>query len=267
MRKITYILLAVAILLATGTWNANAQKKLKIGKTEIILQSPMKIQETKPLVDTNDVTITIETVKSEDGNVKQTTKKTYRHINHSFTDFYFGMGLSTMAGLNGEKYYPTVQYGKAFDLQTGLKFFFRPVRWYAIGTQFQYSFYSYRMDGAAQAGFIGEPMPENIRSEYFKTDNVGTAWLNRFYIYRDFHIELGVYGDYSFSKRYVVKTDNEKFKYRDCNRFTPLQAGVQASICIDWFSIYAKYRITDMFNHEILPLDPPRLNIGAMLTF
>lgn len=274
MKKIIYIAAIAAMLLALGTVDASAQKKLRIGKTEIILQTPLKIYDSKEVVDTVKVPITITTVKSTDGKIVEKTAhygkshKVIRNYSRTFTDFYFGMGMFTNGAFGGEKYYPTVQYGKAFDLQTGLKFFYRPARWFAIGTQIQYSYYSYRIDGASQNGFIGEPLPADITAEYFRSDNAGTALLNRFWLFRNNSLEIGVYGDYSFSKRYVVKTLSDgKQKYRDCNRFTPLQAGVQVSLNLDWFCIYTKYRITNMFNHDLLPLGPPRWTVGAMIQF
>lgn len=266
MKRVLYVIIAISIALTVMPEKAGAQKKLKIGGTEIVLQSPLKFEKDIP-VDTSEVVVTVEVVDKAGKVEKTTTRKKYPNYRRYYTDFYYGMGLATNASFGGEKYYPSVQYGNSMDIMTGLKFFYRPARWYAVGTQIQYSFYSYRIDGAAQAGFIGEDVPGIIQAEYFRSDNIGTAWLNRFIIHRRFFIELGVYGDYSVSKRFMLKTNEGKVKYRDAKRFTPLQAGLQASINVGCFSLYTKYRLTDMFNHEYISCEPPRLNVGAMLTF
>src|SRR5574344_2462194 len=138
MKKIIYIIVVIAIFL-TNALNINVakeKKKLKIGGSEIVFQSPFQLEKDIAL-DTSEVVITVETVINDGGVETKTTKKRYPGDRSRYTDFYFGMGLATDIGFSGEKFYPEVQYGNSMELMTGLKFFYRPARWYAVGTKIQ----------------------------------------------------------------------------------------------------------------------------------
>jgi hypothetical protein len=81
---------------------------------------------------------------------------------------------------------------------------------------------------------------------------------------------LGGYIDYSYNKRYNVKTiengKQNKYKYRDGSKFNPIQAGVYGAVSKGKYSIFARYRLTNFFNPNEVSLEVPRLNIGIQIT-
>ena len=257
--QIAIIISSVALLSSLNIGEVAAQKKLKIGDTEILLQSPVQITADKDKVVTQE---------SNDNN-KTSKKRRQTYYSRSFTDFYFGMGLATDYPTR-DKIFPVV-YGDSYDLQVGFKEFYRPCSFYAIGTQIQYSYFSYRLIDSSNTD-LNFPVPGVIQREYFKTHNVGTAFINRLYFTSNFRLEFGAYADYTFLKQYVAKSSlvpdkTEKFKFEDNTLFNPIQVGLQASIGGRSFSIYAKYRITTWFNKHIISPDPPRLHLGVQLSF
>ena len=146
------------------------------------------------------------------------------------------------------------------------------MRAYAFGISAQYTHYDYRGSGLAARGIITQ-YPHNavISREIFKTDNIGIGVYNRFYISlrTPLYIDLGAWGDWAFSRQYKVKYYIGDYKevdhYRDGEKFLPLQGGVYAAVGVNLFSIYCKYRFTHWFSHSVLPMEPPRLQIGLMI--
>lgn len=259
-------ILKITIVIILGVWSTNiaAQKRLVIGDKEIILQSPMRVVDKGEIIERDTVYVFTEV------EAKEKKRKSYHR--RSFKDIYFGMGgaIDRASFTKNEEFFP-MYAGRSLDLQTGIKYYFRPARAYAIGIQLQYSFFSYSLETESAKLLMDGEIPGAPYSHYFRSDNLGIGLLNRFYLYRKIYLEIGVYGDISVSKRYMVKTmingKKEKAKYWDEDKYNPLQAGVQLSLGFGCLSIYAKYRVTDMFNTAVLPNDPLRLNIGAMISF
>jgi hypothetical protein len=145
-------------------------------------------------------------------------------------------------------------------------------RRYSIGTTFQYTYYNYKLDGVAEAGLIRDDVPGEVRKEYFRTDNIGTGLINRFYLFplgkrAPFTLDRGAYADFAFSKRYNVKTrengKNEKYKYRDGDMFNPFNAGLYGALKKGKYSVYVRYRLTNLFNPDLMELQLPELSIGV----
>lgn len=266
MRRYPIISIALFIIVfscfSSQDISAQEKKKLTIGNTEITLRSPITVG---PAEETTD-TIYYSWNETPD---KKKKKKHYGY-SRNFVKVYFGFGFATEGSFNGERYIP-VYFGPSMDLQTGLRFYYRPCRWYAVGTQVQYSYFSYKLRDAAKNDRIIRDIPGTPSAEYYRTDNLGTAWLNRFYIVKRLYVEIGAYGDWVVGKRYIVKTtidnENQTMKYRNDDLFTSFQAGIQSSIGYGCFSLYAKYRLTDMYYRDMVANDPPRLNLGMMFSF
>lgn len=274
--KIRILLLFIPFLFAPN--GISAQKVVKIGDTEVVVQSPLKIKSDRNRTDSVIVksdtityssgeTVIIKTVSSN--KYYNYKRKPRRHI----TQFYAGLGFATPIG--SENALP-IYYGNSFNLELGVRYLYRPAKAYAIGTFLQYSCYSYKLKPNGQDLFdLG--IATTAGKHYYRTDNLGTGIINRFFLFpysrsRQLYIDLGAYGDYSYSKRVKIKDESsgnkEKYKYRDGSKFNPFEAGVFAAIGYDWISVYGRYRLTNCFNqNEVDVYDPTRLSIGIQFSF
>ncbi|NCB18491.1 MAG: hypothetical protein EOM61_02590 [Bacteroidia bacterium] len=79
-------------------------------------------------------------------------------------------------------------------------------------------------------------------------------------------LDIGGYVDFAFSKRYNVKTiengDKEKYKYRDGSMFNPIQAGIYGAVTVDEYSVFVRYRATNLFNPDKIAMELPEWTIG-----
>lgn len=262
MKKFIF-LFTLLLLFGSGAY---AQKVIKIGDTEYTFRSPFKIQSATRT----------DSLGNSDGNRepsdrydKNTTRKRTRYID----DFVFGIGF--MCPIGGQAAQP-VYFGNSFNLDIGWKFLYLPTSWYGIGGLVQYSAYSYKLKTDGKDLFnLGVATTNG--THYYRTDNIGTGIINRFYLFparkhydNKVFIELGAWGDFSYSKRLKIKDFSsgykEKFKYRDGNKFNPFQAGVQGGIGYGHLYLYCKYRLTNAFNHQTVQVDEvPRFSIGIQL--
>ena len=255
MKRIMFASVCTAGLLLFTVSQAAAQADIEIGKTTIRLQSPVKIY-------------------GQDKNVyRYDDYGTRRKKNRWYDDASVFFGFSFP--VEGCSYEPTaampVKYGNSFEITLGAKQWFG-IGHYAFGISAQYTHYDYRGSGLAARGIIAQ-YPHNavIGREIFKTDNIGIGVYNRFYISlrTPMYIDLGAWGDWAFSRQYKVKyymgDHKEVDHYRDWEKFLPLQGGVYAALGINVFAVYCKYRFTHLFNHSVLPMEPPRLSIGLMI--
>lgn len=273
MRTLTYCSLSVLSLLClplAAQVNPSQPKKVKIGETVFEIQSPVRISSDP---EWNTYSLPTDSVEKVSYVEKKSTHKKH-FIGRSFSQLYAGYGVPVRTGNE-----PTLSifYPNSFSLYVGQRFFYRPVRHYAIGTFWQYTCYSYRINNKTGADIFGFNPPSPLTREYFRTDNLGTGLINRFYLFkisphRRLVLDLGAYGDYAYSKRYKVKYNIDgvkgKEKYRDSNKFNMFEAGLHAGIRVGCFSLYGRYRLTDFFNdQEIAVAEPPRLTIGIELQF
>ena len=255
MKKTIFAIACAAGLLLMAPGQASAQADIEIGKTTIRLQSPVKIS-------------------GQDKNVyRYDDDGTRKKKNRGYEDASVFFGFSFP--VEGCSYEPTaampVKYGNSFEITLGAKQWFG-IGHYAFGISAQYTHYDYRGSGLAARGIITQ-YPHNavISREIFKTDNIGIGVYNRFYISlrTPLYIDLGAWGDWAFSRQYKVKYYIGDYKevdhYRDGEKFLPLQGGVYAAVGVNLFSIYCKYRFTHWFSHSVLPMEPPRLQIGLMI--
>lgn len=199
MKKIffTVITFAVFSFISNLTF---AQKVLEIGETKILLQSPFSVFHKKGT----------DSIVTYNNGVKCYKSTGYRrHINQ----VYFG--LAFVCPTEKDKSLP-IYYGSSYNLKIGYKYFYRPTKAYAIGTFLQYSFYSYKLKSNGKDVFdLG--IASDKGSQYFRTDNIGTGITNRFYLFphsykSQVYLELGVWGDFSYSKRLKIKDFSEGHK-------------------------------------------------------
>jgi hypothetical protein len=244
--------LALAAACLIITMSSNAQTFVKIGDLEFALKSPITI--------------------SKDTNSKEQCFNHEKGYKTMFDEFYLGFGLSV--NTTEEQYLP-VYYGNSYNLEFGWKYMYRPSKNYAIGTLLHYTSNTFKLTPEAIDGEFFQEVGGEPYKMYFRTDNIGTGIINRFYLYsghkaKPVYIEFGGYADYLFSKRYKVKTvidgDKEKYKFRDGSKFNPFEAGLQGGIGLRGIQIYAKYRMTDYFSSNYAIPEVPRWTLGVQFT-
>lgn len=251
MKRFLFVAVAAASMLLSLPGDGYAQADIEIGKTTIRLQSPVKVY----------------------GN-DDDDRRSRGYWQRSYTDVFAGFSFP----IEGCSYEATpqmpVKYGNSFEITFGAKQWYRPARHYAFGISVQYSHYDYRTKGSlANTGLITQyPLGMNIYREIFKTDNIGLGLYNRFFFSRSassVFIDLGVYGDWAFSRQYKVRyysgESKEADHYRDGGKFLPLQGGVYGALGKGAFAVYCKYRFSHLFDHSELPMEPPRLSLGLMI--
>jgi len=244
-----------------GTNKVYAQRVIKIGQAQISVQSPITVKKQDTLDNPSCNVIDLSS--------KVDSKRKYPKI---YKDFFFGLGFAIP--VNREDYMD-IHYGRINTIEMGYKYFYRASRRYALGTTFQYTYYNYKLNGAAQNNSIIQDVPGEVKKEYFRTDNIGTGLINRFYLFplkrNPFMLDLGGYIDFAFSKRYNVKTvengKTHKYKYRDGSKFNPLQAGLYGAITKGDYSLYVRYRLTNLFNPLELDSELPKLSIGIQFNW
>ncbi len=260
----TIIKMAVASLIVPAAMvmmpeKAQAQTVVKIGEAEIAIQSPISFRKKDTLDNVKD--------RGEESIGKMTKKSKYPR---SFEDFHIGL---SMAVPTHEEVYMPVKYGSSYNLEAGFKYFYRPGSRYAIGTLFQYTCNTFELIDAAQNEIFVSGVPGTVRREYYRTSNLGTGFINRFYFFpqssKPFLLELGAYGDYSFSKRYNVKTiengEKNKYKYRDGSKFSPFHAGLYGAVGKGKYLLFARYRLTNLFYNSASLTELPRFSIGIQI--
>jgi len=250
--KFLILLGLTAIIIFVNSSKTEAQTTIKIGEAELVIQSPIAVKKG------DDITQSNMTYKNVHVNKKGRTKFWPR----SSSFVYAGVGLATPIERDEEL---PLYYGESYNIEAGFKNIHRLSRFYAIGTMFNYSFYNYKLKEMPFEGIFEVPS-DNIKSEYFRTDNVGVGLFNRFYLTGigrpRIGIDAGAYGDFAFSRRYKIKGDERKEKFHDNSVFNSLQAGLYGAFVLGDIAFYVKYRLTNQFNPDLLIKETPKLSIG-----
>ena len=194
---------------------------------------------------------------------------------------------------NGSGYFTTLG-GSSINLDFGRMHRYQVAPQFELGRTLQYSYYNYRSwNMASNPEFVDEVIgrefnKHGIRKQVFRSHNIAASFFTRFYLVPDknrLHIDLGVQGDFAFSKYYKIKTESEgKRKYRNDYAFNPFSASAIAragwnrkKCSCTWNgnccwnnnsrAIFVRYRFTDAFNQKALPMDLPQLTIGIQFFY
>ena len=233
---------------------AQSQTKVRIGETIVTLQSPLQVQPADQ-----------DSIKTDYSIFTQKKSRSASYPRHTQST-YIGFGLAVP--FHHSDCFPILG-GNSFNIEVGARYLYHPSRHYAIGTFLQYSCYSYRLKDASMT-FIDHIPEGKIYKEFFRTDNIGTGIVQRVRLFSNTQLEAVVYGDYAYSKRYIVKSrvdgNKVKDKFRDQTKFNPFGAGLQAGIKYRITLLYARYRLTNFFNHDCIPHEVTRLSIGINYT-
>ena len=183
---------------------------------------------------------------------------------------------------NGSGYYTTLG-GNSINIDVGSINTYHLARRFALGTSLHYSYYNYKLK-------VNDPVyleevfknktfeKDDISKQVFRSHNIAIGAFTRFYLIppknRDndgLYIDIGAQGDFAFSKYCKLKMheDDKKHKYRDAEAFNPFTASAVARIGWkglwpghDRQAIFVRYRFTDAFNKNVLPMDLPPITIG-----
>ena len=195
------------------------------------------------------------------------------HKYHHSTSF---CGIGFILPDNSSDYY-TALGGKSINIDIGGMQRYQISRWFALLGTLQYSYYNYKFrDAASEPDFAREVIGWNyaandIRKQVFRSHNIAAGVFTRYYLVppklrnasSGMYIDLGAQGDFAFSKYCKLKTHSEgKRKIRDNYAFNPFTASAIARIGWDSCAIFARYRLTDVFNSKALPMDLPPITIG-----
>jgi len=253
-RKIIFLSAALGLCAsALAQENRTEPTRIRIGETIISLQSPLHVRPAEQDADTD---------------INIFAPRTYRHRSYPrySEEMYIGFGFAVPTR---EESYQPVYSGSSFNLEIGFRYLYRPSQNYAIGTFLQYGCYSYRLQDASLT-FLGDLPKGDIYREYFRTDNIGTGIIQRIGLFRRSSIETILYGDFAYSKRFIVKSrvdgQKTKDKHRDGTKFNPFGAGAQIGLRWSTTSLYARYRFTNFFNPDYISPELPRFSIGLCFT-
>jgi len=196
---------------------------------------------------------------------------------------FSGIGF-ILPDYNSADYY-TVLGGNSMNLDFGSMHRYHLSRRFALGTSLQYSFYNYRLkldEPVYLENVYNRPFTKNeIYKQVFRSHNVAAGAFTRFYLIppknrgNDVYLDLGVQGDFAFSKYSKLKTHSgDKYKQRDGEAFKPFTASAIARIgCKGWkwgtdaFAFFVRYRFTDAFNSNVLPKELPPITIGIQFHY
>ncbi len=245
-----------------------AQSGVRIGNMEIIIKKSVHDQDTMMQVTVEDP---CPPCPSENETRPKPKKNPYKY---HVSSFYAGMGF--ILPDNSNDYY-TVLGGNSINIDAGWIHRYQISRWFALGGMLNYSYYNYKLRNDAEEPVFRDEVigkiftPEDITKQAYRCHDISAGVFTRFYLvppkWRSsndgMYIDLGVQGDFAFSKYYKLNTHTEgKDKYHDDYAFNPFTASAITRIGWDWFAVFARYRFTDAFNSKALPMDLPPITIG-----
>ena len=261
------IILGIACISAS----AIAQPAVRIGNMEIIVRKQGQ-----------DTTMQVNVLEdpcppcppSENETGSRARSNTYKyHYKSSFG------GLGFILPDIGSNNYTTLG-GSSINLDIGSMHRYQRTRWFALVGTLHYSYYNYKLhDAAEDEDFKREALRSDysnaeINKQVFRSHNAGIGAFTRFYSGQPrrhsndgVFIDIGIQGDWAFSKYYKLKTHKgSKEKIRDDYAFNSFAASYVVRVGMTrWFSVYARYRFTDAFNSKALPLDLPPFTFGVLL--
>ena len=180
--------------------------------------------------------------------------------------------------------------GNSINFNVGGMYKCNLARRFAVGATAHYSFYNYRLRNANEeqsfnTAVLGDRTiaRSDINKQVFRSHSISPGIFARYYLKPSantlrndgMYIDLGLQGDLAFSKYYILKhPSGEKDKYRNNDVFNTL--GASAVARFGWmpqrwsgnsnssFALYFRYRLTNVFNQKLLPMDLPKFTIGII---
>lgn len=182
--------------------------------------------------------------------------------------FYIGLGL--IAGKSENKCPSEINYGRSYSFRYGYWRRYKISKFYSIGGSFEYFYEEYNLKKN-----LFTDSSSNYKLKFSKqiSNNAGFALFNRFHFSEDYiFIDLGGYITYDLYPKIVTKEtskssgfENKKSIYIKPKMINTFNYGLEAKLSFDFLSIYARYRISEMYNNN--QGDLPKYNFGITADF
>lgn len=177
---------------------------------------------------------------------------------------------------NGSSYYAIID-GSSYCFDAGWRKYMHLNRRFAAGGTLHYSFYSYRLtdalsDSTFKAAATGlATLPGNVNKQLYRSNNFALGVFTRVYLFfapKRCYVDLGAQGDWAFSRYYMLHYPypyDGKQKFREDNTFNAFSASAVAQLGWNSVALFARYRLTNVFNQSILSKNLPPLSVGFRL--
>jgi hypothetical protein len=192
---------------------------------------------------------------------------------------YFGFGF--IAG--GMEDNPAkLLHGSSYSIDFGIKSRYQVTPVYSLTFNTGWLHNRYKIVDGIDNNILGNSFilenrcdcPIEIENERFRTWALNLSFGNRFNLGKrsNFdhigkYIEISVYGNYAYSRKYLFSMHHRNKKIEDPVLFNPFEAGAQVNLGIEHISIWGRYRLTDWFDSDISKAKLPPFVIGAAVNF
>ncbi|MCF8296909.1 MAG: hypothetical protein K9J13_05120 [Saprospiraceae bacterium] len=204
--------------------------------------------------------------------VSSTCKISNRGPNRqNFYHFYMGYGfiLGEADGAGSE-----INQGSSGSFDMGVRYKLKICNHYAIGYQINYNTDTYVIKQNGSKTFTDTIQHDKER---FATQNLGIGVYNRFNFgrrgnYVGNFLDIGAYADWRFSAQHFMKDELPngnivRTSVNGLNFMNDGNYGAYAQIGYNRYVLYAKYRLSDMFNNSVQYSELPRLTVGFQIGF
>ena len=190
--------------------------------------------------------------------------KNKKHFKHLYFDLGFFAGNSE----NGAE----IQYGKSHTYTAGFNYKYRVSNFYSIGANINLGAMTFSLKQNDN-----KLLPDSVLhdKEKFEFNNIGIGIYNRFNFGKrgnsiGKYLEIGAYGNFAYVIKHYTKDEftNSNFElmevsYTKLSYVERLNYGLIAKIGYNQYVVYAKYRLSNLFNDEIGSLpELSKLSIG-----
>jgi len=168
-----------------------------------------------------------------------------------------------------------IKYRLSYNFSYGLKYKFKVLKWFAIGTDFTYTVQNYYLNDVflfyLNNNQKDKLLVNSLGSELFFRINFGRTGnvMGKY-------IDIGGFGTYNMNTNYTIKTINknpvsfqakkEVFHYKGIDIVEMFRYGGVVRIGYSKYSLFTKYRLSDLFNAQTLQetanLDLPKFFVG-----
>ena len=193
------------------------------------------------------------------------------------TEVYFGYGFVAGSMENTDA---RLLQGASYSIDFGIKTIYRVTGIYFLTFNTGFMHNRYKIANGISNDITGSGimlMPDNfaVNSERFRTWGLSLSFGNRFNFRktRDTgnYIELSVYGNYTFHRKYIISYEGENntsatVDYKNSDWVYPFEAGAQVNLGFHWFNVWGRYRFTDWFDSHQTPVKLPRFVVGLGVT-
>lgn len=198
---------------------------------------------------------------------------TYGANEKNFSHFYLGTGMHIMQGESGA----TIQHGKTYTPQIGLRYKRKLNNTFAIGYDFSWMKYNYNLKQEP-----GKLLPNDVINdkEMLVFNSFGLELYYRINFgrrgnYMGTFFDMGAYGNWAYRNKHVTVNDfdddlgllygrrivtNRKLKYTQ-----PFNYGVRGRIGINRYVIFGEYRLSSLFKEEFNFPELPKLQVGLQI--